>query len=118
MILRLELPWPPSVNSYWRRKGHMYFISKAGQEFRREVDRIVREQGANYGTTHRLSVDVLASPPDRRTRDLDNILKSLFDALKHADVYEDDGQIDRLCVVREPNFHGGVVVTLQTLEGT
>jgi len=46
-------------------------------------------------------------PPDRRKRDVDNILKALLDALTHAGVYEDDSFIDDLRVVRGAVIKGG-----------
>lgn len=63
----------------------------------------------------RLSLSILAYPPDRRKRDLDNILKSLLDALMHARVYSDDSQIDRLSIMRNSALDGVVVVSLETL---
>lgn len=94
----LTLPWPPSVNTYWRRRGHQMFISKAGQCFRREVFAIVHEHADNAGYAVPLRVALTLCPPDHRRRDIDNILKSLFDALAHAGVYHDDSQIRRLHV--------------------
>ena len=41
-----------------------------------------------------------AFPPDRRRRDLDNLLKPALDALQHAGVYEDDSQVDWLVARR------------------
>ena len=57
-----------------------------------------------------------AYPPDRRRRDLDNLLKCTQDSLAHAGVYEDDSQIDVLVVVRcNPVPSGRVTVRLQEL---
>ena len=33
----LSLPYPPSVNTYWRANGNRRFISKAGVEFKKAV---------------------------------------------------------------------------------
>ncbi len=99
----LSLPWPPSVNHYWRHTGLKVVTSKAGREYRKAVSGIVTEAWCRdeaYEMYGRLSVTVVASPPDRRARDLDNILKSLLDALEHAGLYRSDSQIDRLLVVR------------------
>jgi crossover junction endodeoxyribonuclease RusA len=38
--------------------------------------------------------------PDRRRRDLDNLLKAVQDALAHAGVYDDDSQIVDLRIRR------------------
>jgi crossover junction endodeoxyribonuclease RusA len=55
-------------------------------------------------------------PPDRRTRDLDNAGKAIFDSLKHAGVYVDDEQIDDLRFLRrEVRKPGIVMVTLETI---
>jgi crossover junction endodeoxyribonuclease RusA len=107
------LPWPPSVNHYWGTRGKSRFIGAAGKAFRAAVVAkwyAMREQG--FGGA-RLKVSVTAFPPDRRKRDLDNILKAAFDALTHARAYEDDAQIDWLSVERgEVRKDAGLLVVI------
>ena len=111
-MIELVLPWAPSVNEYWHHnsRGHTY-ISKPGRVFRDLVGwecrakRIKRLQG-------RLGLVVKACPPDRRRRDLDNVLKALADALQHAGAYDDDSQIDDLRIYRGPVFEGGALHVL------
>jgi crossover junction endodeoxyribonuclease RusA len=57
----------------------------------------------------RLSVAIVAHPPDNRRRDLDNMMKGLLDGLVHAQVIEDDSQIDRLSIQRGVVCKGGKV---------
>jgi len=53
-------------------------------------------------------------PPDRRRRDLDNILKASLDALVKAGVVEDDYLVRRLVVERdEPQKPGWVEVEVR-----
>jgi crossover junction endodeoxyribonuclease RusA len=59
-------------------------------------------------------MEVYLYPPDKRKRDVDNVLKPLLDALEHANVYENDSQIDKLYVERMEMVKGGycdVVIT-------
>ncbi|EOT3206211.1 hypothetical protein OSL47_25865, partial [Escherichia coli] len=37
MLIDLVLPYPPTVNTYWRRRGSTYFISEEGKRYRRAV---------------------------------------------------------------------------------
>lgn len=108
------LPWPPSVNHYWGTRGKVRFIGAAGKAFRQATVvawYATRAQG--FGNA-RLKVAVEAYPPDRRKRDLDNVLKAAFDALSHARAYEDDSQIDWLSVERkEVRKESGLLVTIQ-----
>ena len=113
-MIVLDLPWPPSVNTYWRHitRGKLagrHLISERGRAYRTQVEaellsylgrRTLPVQG-------RLSVEMYACPPDRRVRDLDNIPKAALDALTHAGVWADDGQIDRLLIERAPVEKGG-----------
>ena len=103
-MLRLTLPWPPSVNHYWMRTRHgRPYISARGTVYRGAVILLCRaemRQQQIERMTGRLRVEIIAHPPDRRKRDLDNVLKSLLDSLQHAGVYEDDTQIDDLRIVR------------------
>jgi crossover junction endodeoxyribonuclease RusA len=55
----------------------------------------------------RVSIFIAAFPPDKRRRDLDNVLKQLGDSLTHAGVYQDDCQIDDLRIIRRPVEKGG-----------
>lgn len=108
----LSLPWPPSVNHYWRRnKGPGMHISAEGQHFRTNV---AMASGGTAGVYGRVAVQVIAYPPDLRARDLDNLLKSLLDALQHAGMIESDALIDDLHITRSERVPGGrvdVVIT-------
>lgn len=57
----------------------------------------------------RLAVTINVYPPDKRKRDLDNILKGLIDALQYARVFQDDSQIDMLTVIRRDVVKNGSV---------
>ena len=86
------LPWPPSANSYWQhrvagikaRRPHVQtFIGKKGVMYRANLQTLLADLGRPLETmTGRLAVTIEGQPPDRRARDLDNILKSLLDALE------------------------------------
>lgn len=105
----LQLPYPPSVNHYWRRVGCRTLISREGRRFRREV--VARLAASRLcPLTGRLVVRVTVFPPDNHRRDLDNLQKALLDALEKAGVFNDDGQIDRLEVQRGAVVPGGEVM--------
>ncbi len=104
---RIKLPWPPSVNSYWRRRGSQYYISKKGQQYRKEVIQMIQSSNLDIQTTSRLRIKVIAAVPDSRRRDLDNILKSLLDSLIHAGFAMDDEQFDDIRVIRGQKVRGG-----------
>ena len=102
-----SLPYPPSVNHYWRHVGNETLISKEGREYREKIDSLLYGHGC---VTGRLVVEIAVWTPDRRRRDLDNILKSLLDSLQHAGAIEDDGSIDMLVVSRKGTTRDGRVV--------
>lgn len=86
----ITLPYPPSVNRYWRMvSGHMTLSSEARQ-YKEQVGwlcNVAGMQPADGPVSLRISV----YRPQRRG-DLDNTLKALLDALSgHA--YVDDAQV-------------------------
>lgn len=121
--MRLTLPYPPSMNSYWRSisKGRLsgrVLISEAGRQYRKLVSHQIGADRQRLALSDRLKVSVLANPPDRRRRDLDNLLKPLLDTLQHAGVYLDDTQIDDLRITRGDVLPGGrVVVEIESAAG-
>jgi len=106
-IFEVTLPWPPTVNTYWRHKvtGRLatVYISAEGKAYRKAVNYWVMEAAMvqrYLKQTGPLRVEIEAFPPDRRKRDLDNVLKSLLDSLTHAGVWEDDSQIQDLRIYK------------------
>lgn len=108
----LELPYPPSVNHYYRTYRGRMLVSAKGRAYRDDVaHRIV--MAGNPSLIGKLRVTIHLSPPDNRRRDLDNCLKALLDAMQNAGVYHDDSQIDEMLVKRNKSKKGGLVhVTL------
>jgi crossover junction endodeoxyribonuclease RusA len=57
--------------------------------------------------TGRLSIHIQAFPPDKRARDLDNLIKITCDALQDAGLFENDSQIDKIFIERKEQAKGG-----------
>ncbi|MDU5319796.1 MAG: RusA family crossover junction endodeoxyribonuclease [Escherichia coli] len=106
--MKLILPFPPSVNTYWRHPNKGAFagkslISAAGRKFQSAACAAI--------------VEHVLFPPDNRIRDLDNYNKALFDALTHAGVWEDDSQVKRMLVEWGPVIpEGKVEITISKYE--
>lgn len=112
--MKLTLPYPPSVNTYWGFRGSRRFLTKKAVAFKMAVAEAFNGQGFAF---ERLQITIYLYPPDRRTRDIDNVCKPLLDALVQAGVMFDDGQIDYLVISRESIHAGGMcVVELQTVK--
>lgn len=96
-MIELRLPYPPSVNQYYRKLRNTMVISERGRRFLKEVKATVGVVETQLGS---LLVEIEVYPPDRRKRDIDNVCKATLDALTKAGVYQDDSQIDILVVIR------------------
>ena len=108
----LALPWPPSANRLWRspNKGPLRGRHLLSPEARRYKDNahIIVDALEVSPLPGRVSVDMTAHPPDRRRRDLDNLVKIVLDSLKGR-VFGDDSAIDRLSIERGPVEPGGII---------
>lgn len=103
--MQLVLPFPPSVNTYWRapNKGPLagrHLISAEGRKYQSAACAAIIEQLRRLPkpSAELAAVEITLYPPDARRRDLDNYNKALFDALTHAGVWEDDSQVKRMLV--------------------
>lgn len=112
-MFKLALPFPPSVNHYWRHVGSRVLISKKGRDYRALVSSLIHRKRIKT-LEGDLIVDIKLTPPDRRRRDVDNSLKALLDAMQFGGAYFDDSQIVRLAIEKLPpdpgNGHAAVFV--------
>ena len=107
----LHLPWPPTINSYYKvtQHGQRYLDVKV-REFRSAVELAVHEQCPTLDKlTEPLFMEVYLFPPDNRKRDLDNYMKGLLDALTEAGIWADDSLINQLHIYRGVTVKPGSV---------
>ena len=94
-LFELQLTRPPTANHLWirARKGmrksdaYVTWLMLAAIEARRQTFKRI---SGPYKLT------VTASRPDRRRRDLDNLLKPLNDLLMHIGAIEDDSNCEMI----------------------
>ena len=111
----IQLPWPPTVNHYYTVARGRKILSEAGRAYKayccqclmiQRVAKLTKED-APFG------VNILARPPDRRKRDLDNLLKPILDSLVDYGAIPDDSMIDDLRIQRfEPAKDGQIEVQI------
>ena len=115
MSYSCTLPWPPSVNTYYTVWKGRKILSKKGKQFKLDCREHLTVQKVPF--TGDLSVCVRVSMPDKRRRDLDNLLKPILDVIGEFNVYEDDSQIVDLRILKHPFADKGTVtVTVMEIE--
>lgn len=119
MILRL--PFPPSVNTYWRNIKGRTLLSAKGRKYAKDVVDALWQHKAKHGAietfgSSRLRMEITLYPKDNRRRDVDNFAKAVLDSLQKAGVYIDDSQIDDLHIMRgAPHEHPNVEVYIRSI---
>lgn len=111
----LELPWPPSINHYYRVVHGRQVLGQAGRRYREMVESLLAESpGERLAGPLEIAVELY--PPDRRRRDIDNYNKCLLDALTVGGLWEDDSQVRRMAVaMQDPVPEGAVVVRVRRM---
>lgn len=109
-MIEFELPFPPSLNHAWGRKGKMSYLTQEQKDYRAAVAGALawgelRDDAAPLAPLPvplpgRLAVALRFFEPNRLRRDLDNLPKAALDALTHAGLWRDDSQIDCLMLAR------------------
>jgi crossover junction endodeoxyribonuclease RusA len=114
-MIEITLPWPPSVNTYWRNFDGRMIISARGREYRETVGDQMTLQKMVKHFKGQLKVEIEAFRPDKRRRDLDNLLKATLDGLAHAGVYEDDSQIVDLRIYWAKDIGGMLKIKIEEI---
>lgn len=115
------LPYPPSLNTYYRMYKGKMLISEKGRGYIRLIGDTLMlptcsgEKWTREPLIGNLSVRILVYFPDKRKRDLDNLLKALLDALQKNGLYKDDSQITELEIVKRfvVKKNGEIFLTIQ-----
>lgn len=110
-MLEFTLPYPPTINTYWRavktKYGIRFYISKKGKEFRKESFYFLPK--LSNPKNNYLHLDLEIYPPDNRVRDIDNVLKPTLDCLMSANLIEDDYLIASLSVNKNQKEKPGYI---------
>ena len=110
MITIIELPYPPTLNKlYPNNRSGRRILSAEGRKYKQAVFYIVKQKKIKK-LSGSIKVLIHAHPPDNRRRDMDNIVKIIFDSLGNADVFDDDSQIDDFRVIRKEKKKNGMVI--------
>ena len=105
-MINVKLPWPPTINHYYTIARGRKVLSKWARVYKQQCAVELILQDAPKNITARLEVNIDAYPPDKRKRDLDNIIKPLLDAIQDYGMFDDE-QIDILRIRRREK--GGYV---------
>jgi Holliday junction resolvase RusA-like endonuclease len=127
--LRLDLGWPPSINSYWqlgvnpKTRQRLLKVSAAGKAYTARTKHLVRDQYRYAPLDCRVAVLIEAwaptgGPYGNDGWDVDNREKPLLDALTKAGLWTDDKVVRDLRIVDRGRCAGGrVVVWVRPLKG-
>ncbi len=119
--LSYVLPFPPSVNRYYRHVGYRTLLSREGREYRENVCSLLAGR-VGQPLSGQLQVQLDLFPTDARRRDWDTLTEGqATDTVRKAygirsrtsGVYLDDSQVKRAVVEMHPPCrpgHAAVVI--------
>lgn len=88
-VVEIILPYPPSVNKIWVRAYKGMRLSDRYQKWLNDAGLMAKAQRAGR-INGAYSLMIHAKRPDRKKRDLDNIIKPISDLLVKIGAIEDD----------------------------
>ena len=112
------IPWPPSVNNYYRPYMGRIVLSREARKYHNYVLKLalIERWQKKYSLGVQLcAVCLKAYPPSKGPHDVDNILKVILDLLQKSGVINNDRQIDTLFVARRKPDRGNPRVCLRLL---
>lgn len=116
LVLRLSQVPVPKTNRYIRRKGGKVFKPPRVKNWEVRALWEIRQQYSGDPIDREVSVDITLILPNRRKRDIDNMLKSLWDVLEKAGVLKNDNLIYEVRTVKKiEKGNQGVIIKIKEL---
>lgn len=95
----LDVPYPPSANRMWRYIRKRPILSKEYRDWKeRSLFLVLQQDHEKIQEPETVSIDMAVTPPDKRRRDIDNVIKPVLDLLETAEILENDSMVHRLNV--------------------
>lgn len=120
LIQGMMLPLPPTTNSYWgerivfnkKQQRHMAmpYVTHEAKAYAKEIAERIMESKCRFFSKNPLEMTMVICPRDARRQDISNRLKGFEDALKEAEVFEDDCQMVGIHLLKGPTIQQGRVV--------
>lgn len=105
-----KIPYPPTINKYWHSRdikdpytGEIKKIVGKRPEVKKymqDVAYLLMHQKIHALIGSKFKLEIFIYPPDKKVRDIDNLLKAILDAFQNAKIIENDFYIDTLYVER------------------
>lgn len=110
MTIQLHVPYPPSANRLWVRAKKGMRKSDEYAKWLTDAGWLVKQQkpGSIQGP---YAISLLAARPDKRKRDLGNLLKATEDLLQSVGVIRDDADCE-LISMRWVTIGSGIQVLI------
>lgn len=100
-MISVYLPYPPTANNLFLNVGKRRVRTKRYDAWIAEaLADIARQKPGRVCGAYRMAL--IATRPDRRARDVENLLKPTSDLLKKAGVIEDDSKAERVSAEWRP----------------
>lgn len=117
LVLRLSQVPVPKTNRYIRTKGGRVFKPPRVKNWEVRALWEIKQQYSGEPIDRKVSVDITLTLPNNRKRDIDNMLKSLWDVLEKAGVIKNDNLIYEVRTVKRiVKGSQGVEIRIKELE--
>lgn len=123
-MLELIFPYPPTINHIYSRGKHGVYLKPHVKAYREicywqlsafNTKTVISAMATNV-INARIKLTIKVYFPDKRRRDLDNILKATLDTLVYCKVIDDDSLIEELHVIKAGYVkHGRLELKIELL---
>ena len=108
----ITMPYPPTVNTYYTVARGRKILSRKGRAYKKEAMLCLYEQAVPKDREGPYAISIHIRPPDKRKRDIDNLIKPLLDSLVEYGAISDDSEVIDLRIQKFNPIKGGSVEVL------